>query len=191
MMGAMRRVLARLDLLRRREEGAAAVEFALILPIMLLLYIGSVEGSTLITMDRKLQTVAGSLGDLVTRWKGGITTPVLTDYFEAASGIMTPYPVGDLRQVVTQVQVRADGSTSVVWSREYANNTIRVGTDYTVGSSFNLPAAMTDIARGDFVIVSEGTYTYTPRYGFVFDQPIAMFRQNFFMPRFGGSIAIN
>ena len=60
------RAVARLTL---AEKGAAAVEFALILPVMLVVYLGTLEASTLITMDRKVQSVAGAVGDLVADWK--------------------------------------------------------------------------------------------------------------------------
>ncbi|MBI4046560.1 MAG: pilus assembly protein, partial [Devosia nanyangense] len=60
MMRALRRMIARLA---RSGDGAAAVEFALILPILLLLYIGSIEASQLIITDRRVTTVAGTLGD--------------------------------------------------------------------------------------------------------------------------------
>jgi len=50
---------------------------------------------------------------------------------------------------------------------------------------------MRAIAAGSYVIVSEGSYAHTPITGFVFDQPINLYRENFLMPRFGGSISIN
>ena len=46
------------------------------------------------------------------------------------------------------------------------------------------------IAKGSYVIVSEVTYSYLPIYGMVYDKPILLYRQNFFMPRFGGSITV-
>src|SRR5215217_2949563 len=119
MRSAWRRLLARLRQLPCVDDGVAAVEFALILPIMLLVYVGSVEASALITMDRRVQSVAGAVGDLVARSDGSIPAATLTDYFRAAGAIMTPYPPAALRQVVTQVNVAANGTTTVAWSRQY------------------------------------------------------------------------
>lgn len=193
-MRAARTLLARLRRLALVEDGVAAVEFALILPIMLLVYIGSVEASLAITMDRKVQLVAGTLGDLVARADTTIPADTLEDYFKAAGGIMTPYPVDKLKQVVTQVLVSADGSSaSVVWSREYnfSDDEVIVGTDHPKDSSFELPAAMRTIAQGGYVIVAESSYEHTPLSGFVFNQPINLYRENFLLPRFGDSISIN
>ena len=50
---------------------------------------------------------------------------------------------------------------------------------------------MVDLARTKFVIVAEGYYDYPPLYGLAFDQTINLRRENFFMPRFGGSITLN
>lgn len=190
MRTALHRVLAHIRLLRLSEAGTAAVEFALVLPIMLMLYIGFVEVSALISVDRKLQSAAGALGDLVARSDTTISAATLTDYFHAASGIMTPNPIEELRQVVTQVQVLADGTTRVSWSRQYLGGVYGTG-PHAVNSSFALPAAMVNIARGKFVIVAEGSYDYPTLYGLAFSQTINLYRENFFMPRFGGSVTLN
>jgi len=177
--------------LRRAESGVAAVEFALVLPIMLLLYIGFVEVSGVISVDRKLQSASGALGDLVARSDTTITAATLTDYFLAAGGIMTPHDTDGLRQIVTLVQVSQDGTTACVqWSRQYADETYGGG-PYASNCNFTLPLAMRTIAKGKFVVVAEGYYDYPPLYGFAFDQTINLYRENFFMPRFGGSITLN
>lgn len=187
MIGWLQTLLSRMPRFGAAEQGAAVVEFALILPIMLLVYIGSVEGSTLISMDRRVQSVAGSMGDLVARTNTTLETFWLTDYFKASAGIMTPYPVADLKQVVTQVEVKKDGTTAVLWSYQYVNGVLSKKTDYVA----NLPEEMITISKENFVIVAEASYSYEPISGFVYTQPISLFRQNFFMPRFGGKIDIN
>jgi hypothetical protein len=60
---------------------------------------------------------------------------------------------------------------------------------YTKGNPFTLPAPTLVIAQDvKFVIVSEASSSYTPLLGIVFNQPIRLWRQNFFMPRFGTAI---
>jgi Flp pilus assembly pilin Flp len=191
MSGAAWSLAALLRRFARGERAAAAVEFALVLPIMLLVYVGTVEASALITMDRKVQSVSGALGDLVARSNETISTATLTDYFRAASGVMVPYSADPLRQVVTQVSVDDDGTARVDWSRQFVDGEMAVGDDYAEDSSFDLPEEMIDIAEGQFVIVSEVSYSYLPLYGIVFDQPVQLRRESFYMPRFGGGITIN
>ncbi|MHA6689893.1 TadE/TadG family type IV pilus assembly protein [Devosia sp. A449] len=195
MSAAGRKLLALLRRLPKAQEGVAAVEFALILPIMLMIYIGSVEASALISMDRRVQSVTGTLGDLVARTDTSLSRDQLDDYFRAASAIMTPYPANELHQVLSQVNVAPDGKATVDWSQRYDHNgeAFIMGQGYAKGATYPLPAAMVAIAKKDAasvsVIVSEVSYSYLPLYGIVFELPVQLHRENFFMPRFGGSIA--
>ena len=191
MIKAWRKLMSRLRQFRRLDDGVAAVEFALILTPMLLLYVGTMEASTLISMDRRLQSVAGTVGDLVAQSNETITAAVLTDYFRAARGIMTPFPTGDVRQIVTQVDVTADGTATVAWSKQYINGDYADGTDYIKNSPYELPDAMVKISKGQSVIVAKASYSYLPLYGIVFDKPVQLVRENFFIPRFGGTITVN
>ena len=45
------------------REAVAAVEFALILPVMLTMYVGSIELSQAFSMDQRVITIAGTTGD--------------------------------------------------------------------------------------------------------------------------------
>lgn len=190
-MSRARRMLGKMSALWTSDRGIAAVEFALILPVMLFIYLGTLEASTLISMDRKVQSVAGAVGDLVARSDEVITSATLNDYFRAASGIMTPYTAANVRQVVTAVKVQANGTARVVWTRQYYNGAYSATTPHTVGSNYPLPQEMIDIAIGDMVIAAEASYSYTPLLGLVIDQPINLYRSSFFIPRFGNDIALN
>jgi Flp pilus assembly pilin Flp len=68
----MRKILAQfLAKLQQRQDGVAAVEFALITPLLVMLFFGAVEMSNLLIADSRLRNVAGSLSDLITqknRW---------------------------------------------------------------------------------------------------------------------------
>lgn len=166
------------------ESGIAAVEFALILPFMLLLYIGMVEGSTLISIDRKVQTVSGAVGDLVARSNGEISRSTLDDYVKIAGGIMTPYPDAGLVQFVTQVYVDKDGKATVDWSQRYVGQAAQSSGAHAKGSIYVLPAEIKAIAKEQYVIVTECENTYTPLFGIVFDKAINLSRENFYIPRF-------
>lgn len=175
---------------KRSEAGVAAVEFAMILPVMLFVYLGSVEASALISMDRRVQAISGAVGDLVARANTVLTKSEMIDYFQAAQGIMTPYTTDTVEQVVTAVSVAANGSATVLWSRQYVDKKYAVGLKYPAKSSFVLPKAMTDIAAGNTVIVAEASYSYLPLNGLVFKQAVPLFRQTMYLPRFEGGITI-
>src|SRR5882724_11374270 len=53
----------------RSESGIAAVEFSLILPVLVLLWIGGVEVTEALSVDRRINNLSSSIGDLVARSK--------------------------------------------------------------------------------------------------------------------------
>ncbi len=179
----MRGLIERLKRFRRETRAVAAVEFALILPFLLLLYVGSIEASQLIIVDRRVTTVAGTVGDLVARADGSITQAQLTDYFRASQGIFMPFSTTGLRQVITCVYVAANGTTQVRWSRGYNG-----GVAKTAGQTFALPTEVTTLSRNSYIIVSETSYSYRPMLGIVFPTAIPLYRENFHSPRFGDFI---
>lgn len=192
MTGLYRLLLAGLYRFRRGQAGAAAVEFALILPVMLVLYVGANEATALITVDRRVQMVAGTLGDLVAREDKTLTVDEVKGYFTAASGLMTPMSTTDLKQYVTQVFMDPVKGPVVSWSKQYINGTYgnTTAANRAKGKSYPLSAAMKDVApNGSYVIVSEASYPYLPLYGIVISQTIPLYRENYFLPRFGGSIS--
>lgn len=179
-----------LKALRHAQQGVAAVEFALVVPIMLVIYMGTLEASSLITMDRKVQSVAGAVGDLVARADKTITESRIRDYFRAASGIMTPNDANGVEQIVTAVNVSSTGVTSIAWSRGYKNGSYLTTTRRVVGTTFPLPAEMIAISKGRQVIAGEAIQPYRPMLGLVFDQTVNLYRSSFYLPRFEGTITV-
>jgi len=167
------------------HEGATAVEFALIMPLLLLLYLGTVEGSRAISYDRRLTTIAASLGDLVARSDTTITQTNLSDYFLAAEAIITPYAAVGLKQVVTSVFVDAAGAATVSWSQGYNG-----GVAHNVDDVYVLPTELTSIALNGYVVVSEAFMTYDPITTYVFPSSLQLYKEYFHLPRFGEEIQL-
>jgi Flp pilus assembly protein TadG len=185
--------LARLLVRFRRDNRAVAVvEFALILPFLLLLYLGSIEGSALYTVDRRVTVISSTVADLVARWNPA-TTPAfakadLRDYFKASLGIITPYSTTGLKQVVSLVTISAAGVAKVTWSCGYNGGVARVAnTNYPLAAT----KQMNIIARGTAggtLIAAEVSYAYTPMLGLVFTDAIELKSENLYLPRFATPI---
>ncbi len=162
------------------DRAIAATEFALLVPFMLTLYMGSIELSTVVTVDRKVSVVASSLGDLVAREKN--STFVLTslnDYFVAAQSTMSPYPTDALKQVVTNVWIDSLGVPKVQWSRGHNG-----ATTHAVNSDYPLPDELLGIvSNGDCVVVAEAQISYTPLMGYFFEDAFTLYQEFFFLPR--------
>lgn len=177
----------------RNERAVAAVEFALILPFLITLYMGSIEASSLFTVDRRIEVISATTADLLARWnpnEGAIPKATVQDYFRAAEGIITPYSTSGLKQVLSFVTVNADGTTiRVAWSCAYNG-----GTALAANSNFALQEEMIRLATSDrskagFIIAAKTSYSYRPVLGMVFTSALNLENQSLFLPRFGTTLA--
>ena len=74
----------------RDRRGVSAVEFALIAPLMIAMYLGCVEISQGIAADRKVSLVSAALANL-TAQVSSISSSGMTNILDASSAIITPY----------------------------------------------------------------------------------------------------
>ncbi|HZY51138.1 MAG TPA: TadE/TadG family type IV pilus assembly protein [Devosia sp.] len=187
----MKALLQRIRRLGASESGAAAVEFALIMPFMLALYFGSMEASVLFTADKRVNTISATVGDLIAQWDpntvpAAIPQATLDSYFSASQGIMRPYPTTGIKQVVSLIWVASDGTTKVLWS--LANGTGAVARTANVPFAPLSTTSTTDVvARGGCIIAAETTYSYKPLLGQVFTTAFNLYHINYFVPRYGAT----
>jgi Flp pilus assembly protein TadG len=138
-------------------KGIAAIEFAMIVPLMLLLFFGTVEFSSGVAVDRKVTLMARTLSDLTSQ-NDKITDTQLTNLFNASTGILTPYSVTPLRSTITELYV--DPTTKVA-RVQWSKGSVPRG----AGTSVAIPAAL---QVGDtYLIYSEVSYNYVPAVGYV------------------------
>ncbi|HVV95256.1 MAG TPA: TadE/TadG family type IV pilus assembly protein [Hyphomicrobiales bacterium] len=76
---------------RHDRRAVSAVEFALCLPFMLMLYLGGIELSQAVSADRKVTLLARTVGDLVAQ-NDAVTTSQVGAIFDAASAVLYPFP---------------------------------------------------------------------------------------------------
>src|SRR4029450_10857561 len=95
----------------RDRRGVSAVEFAMILPLMLTLYLGAVEVSQGIGTDRKVTMTTRTVADLASQVTN-ITNADMTNMLAASTAVMTPYPTATLQITVSSVQIDAPGNAT-------------------------------------------------------------------------------
>src|ERR1700755_649992 len=99
----------RLVVLWRNRSGVAATEFAVIVPLMLVLFFGVVEFSTAVAVDRKVTIVARTLSDLVSQ-NTAVTDAQFTNFFNAGNAVMSqyalpPYSAATLHSTISELFV--------------------------------------------------------------------------------------
>jgi len=159
-------------------KGVAAVEFALILPLMLLIYLGTVEASRAISYHSRITSIAAALGDLVGQTESNLTENQLEDFFEAAQAIIAPYPSDGVQQKVSNIYVDDEGNTSRIWF--YSN-----GMDE---NNIELPQNIIDVSTESYVIVSEVRLAYKPITSYIFPVDINFYQRFYHLPRSGNCI---
>jgi len=170
-------------------RGIAAVEFALVLPLLLILYLGSVEAAALYVSDRKVATIAGSVADLVARQKEEVAASQVEDYFVAARSILGPLDTDGLVQAVSLLSIDSDGEARVVWSLGDG----AMGRE--AGDLFELDAdaRISQMARnaGGWLVVGEASYPYRPLVGYVFAESVDLRHTEYYLPRIAGEIELD
>jgi len=168
--------------LRRDTRAVAAVEFALILPLLVTLYFGTVEAASLYTVDRRVATVASTMADLISREQKCITTDKLNSYFNAATGIMQPFSTTSLKQVVSFLAVSSAGTVTIKWSKPYGTGAVArtVGVTTAIGTQTQINT----LARTKgWLVAAEIQYPYMPLYGVVI-KTINLAHTEYFLPRY-------
>jgi Flp pilus assembly protein TadG len=173
-------IIAKLARFIGDRRGVSAVEFAILLPVMMTLYLGSVEGSQGIAAQRKVTLTAHALADLATQYTD-ITNADMSNVLAAGSAIIAPYSAANLQEVVSELSIDASGQATVVWSDTLG------GTALTAGTVVSIPASLA--VPNTFLIYTQVQYRYNPTYGYVMNSTMTLSDQSYMMPRQSTSIA--
>lgn len=168
----------------RDDRGVSAMEFALVLPILVLLAVGTVEYSRLILLTQKLQNGAFILADLTARDRD-LSTEELGHVFLAIDQVIRPFEfVAAGTAVLTSIGLDADGDPEVKWQCAGAGT---LAAESLIGAGDGAPAIPPDdleVRAGEIVIAAEVFYAYAPLTG-IGPDPRVIRRAAFFKPRLG------
>jgi Flp pilus assembly protein TadG len=170
---------------RQDQRGIAAIEFALILPFMLTLYLGIVELSKGYMASQRMTLVARTLADLTAQQQQlqtgsttNVTDSIMSNIFAASSAIMAPYDSSKLTMTVSQIklQLKSDNITCCDAKTDWtiANNggtkrpcqVLSPGNAAPVSTS-TIPTGFTQSpSTTGALIVADVTYQYIPGFSF-------------------------
>jgi Flp pilus assembly protein TadG len=166
--------------LRSDARGVAAVEFALIVPIVIVVYAGGFEIAQAATVYRKLTDTTVQLANVTSQYTS-VAKSDISNIMGASAQIMAPYSTSPLASVLTEVKTNNAGVASVVWSEPYP-----VGGPYLPCGTVAMPAGFA--SPNSYYILVQTTYGYTPTIGAAFVNDIPMSNQIFMVPRESPSI---
>jgi Flp pilus assembly protein TadG len=134
------------------NSGVAAIEFAMIIPIMAVLLVGTNEFSAGVAIDRKVTIMARTLSDLTSQGTS-VTDDELTNFFNAGKAIMTPYPSAPVEGTISELYIHPTTlKARVQWSKGVAA--------FAPGDIIEIPDALK--IGGTYLIYSQVRYKYVP-----------------------------
>jgi Flp pilus assembly pilin Flp len=143
----------------RDERGFAATEFAMWLPVILLILLGCFEATRYIMIHQKLDRAATQVADLVGQAEA-LTTGQLDEIYKAAAAQMEPYDMEGQGEIIISSVVNSAGTVTVSWQRNHgsAGGSSSIGVE---GGVANLPDNFY-LVDSESSIVAEVLYDYEP-----------------------------
>jgi Flp pilus assembly protein TadG len=135
----------------RDERGSAAVDMIVVLPIMLMVFIGVVEMTSVLRLDRKVVAAAQTTADLITQ-RREVSTADLNDILRAAELILEPYPPSGHTVGIVGVEYDENDAPQILWSQSKNGGSVPEALVVAVGLG----------TEGEGVVVVRVTYAYTP-----------------------------
>ena len=178
-------------------RGNAAVEFSVIVPVMLVMFFGTVELSSGVAVDRKNTLVARTLSDLTSQLANqsaaSTTAPDVTDayiqnVFTSAIAILQPYQAVPATATVSEIYVDSNQKATIQWSKA-ASYTAGATQATLATSARNATDVVTSLVpsqllvKKTYLVLSEVSYVYTPAVGYVMKVPITLKDTAYTRPR--------
>ncbi len=138
----------------RGDSGIAAIEATFVLPFLLLLYFGLFDITSAISFSRKITATSNAVADMVAQNRTSVIKADISDYYNAASMIMSPTPISNVTINVYGYRMVSTTPTQI-WKTTNGS-----GPGCTA-----LPkaSAMTPLmAAGNDLVITISCYNYTP-----------------------------
>ncbi|MFC5371751.1 TadE/TadG family type IV pilus assembly protein [Brevundimonas faecalis] len=158
----------------RDRRGVSAVEFALIAPTMILIYLALTEFSQVYMAERRAGHAASMMTDLVAQ-SASVTAAGIDQTFGIGEVIMRPFSSDQLSMRVSSLTMKPDGKITVDWSRN--NNKLT-----RLSEVKEIPPNL--IAPNESLIMGEISYRYRLSIGEkLIDREFVLERKYYLRPR--------
>jgi len=172
----------------REDRGAIAIEFGLVISVLIVILMGCFEAGRYILLNQKLDRTSSSVADLISQ-ANAVTSGVLTDVYAAADEQTEPFDlVGHGRVIISSIYKPDTNPAKVSWQCKgggsYTAATSKIGNK---GADANMPTTL-PVDVGENIVVAEVFYDYKP---FLFNgifKPSVFRHTSFMRPR--GSLLV-
>ena len=165
---------------RADVAGAAAVEFALLAPVMIVMYFGMAELTEAMMAQRRISHTGSTVGDLAAQ-ASAVTPADVSDFFTVGSMIVSPFPTAPLKMRVTSITADANDVAKVDWSE--ASNMTPMAKGAVVTPPSNV------LVANQSVIEANVSYVYNSPVNYVLTKPITFSNTYYLRPRVSNQVA--
>ena len=173
---------------RKSDDGVAAVEFAILLPLLISMFFGVVETSLALLCRADVSVMAATAADLISQVNAASTTDI-TNVYAAAGTILYPYysggstgkPTIRITSVIYDTTSKSTTSGKVAWTCAQAGTGTLTPASRAVGDTVTLPQAL--MTTNGSVIIAEVAYNYASPTTKVITGPINMTNNFYTKPR--------
>lgn len=180
------RLLQKVRRFRQDDQGVGAIEFALLFPLLLVVYLTAVEITIGLSVAKRATSSASTVADLVTQ-QDKVSKSFLTTMGDVAKSIFVPYGNGSMTLKLTGITIDASSKATVAWS--WANDGTR---PYVPNSPATVPTGM--VAPSTFLVRSELSIPhelmiYLPAFSGWQVKKLNISREYYYRQRVGNNIA--
>lgn len=159
---------------RAAQNGVAAVEFALIMPLLMTLFFGLVEVSNGIQCLEDVTNMASAAADIAAQGTQ-VSNSDEQNIFAGVTAMLYPNSPASAQIIITSLVDNGKGGATVAWSDASS------GSAHTVGETMTVPSGL--IPSGGSVILAEVSYSYSSPTSKIITGPITMNRSAYSAPR--------
>jgi Flp pilus assembly protein TadG len=169
------------------KRALAATEFAVIVPLMLVMFFGTVESSSAVAIDRKVTLIARTLSDLTSQ-STSLADADMQNTFTASISVVMPYDAALVKGTISQIYIDANSIATVQWSKagviaSGATQATLATSARKAGDKVTSEIPPTLLIPSSYLILSEANYTYTPAIGYVLKPKITLSDLSYTRPR--------
>jgi len=159
----------------RDKRGVAAIEFAIIAPILFILYFLTMETSQAIDVNKRVSRMASEVADLATQQQT-LTKSQVDAILKIGEAVIQPYNRSVPTITMTGIEITDDSTPKVLvaWSRKLDNGSSTVGD--AVGTTTTVPDKLK--IGGTFLVRVTADLGYQPVLTWSADQKAALSQHN-------------
>ncbi len=148
-------------------RGVAAIEFAVIMPVLLLMLLATFDAGQAITLYMKVRAATYTLAAITNQYSKSapIQSTDMTAITGATAAVLSPFPSAPAAVTITQVKQTSSTQAVVSWSYSVNGSAYAAGTTWT-----RIPTGLTTNNACNsypcYLIFAEVNYTFTPSFGY-------------------------